>query len=369
MGKGSARNEPCWCGSGKKYKKCHYGREQGDPLALHEVAGAVESAYDEKLCLAPASQKGCCSGKIVRAHSVPKSYGLKTISEKGHVYTFLSSPKAMVFNKVELKVVKVGINNASTFTGFCSYHDNMIFHSIEKGDFDFSENQLALLHYRAVAKEMFLKKCSANMYGLYKSLDRGKDVFGQMDIQMISHFFEKGNELALRDLQYKFDQIEKIVFQREGKIHGYVVVANQCPEVLCSSCFTAEWDIQGNIIQDVVGNYFSVLTDIVITSFSYRGVHAVIITWVEDGKDVVRKFVESLQAMGEDRIPDAICRIIFQHVENMFFSPVWWDSLGAKRQNKLIKIFRSTFDEEDKSYLPDDGEKLVDWKVVKQFRV
>ena len=27
------RNEPCWCGSGRKYKKCHLGREQ---LALAE---------------------------------------------------------------------------------------------------------------------------------------------------------------------------------------------------------------------------------------------------------------------------------------------------------------------------------------------
>ncbi|MGA1795089.1 MAG: SEC-C metal-binding domain-containing protein [bacterium] len=22
------RNEPCWCGSGKKYKKCHYASDQ-----------------------------------------------------------------------------------------------------------------------------------------------------------------------------------------------------------------------------------------------------------------------------------------------------------------------------------------------------
>lgn len=26
--KGPGRNEPCWCGSGKKYKKCHWGADQ-----------------------------------------------------------------------------------------------------------------------------------------------------------------------------------------------------------------------------------------------------------------------------------------------------------------------------------------------------
>ena len=26
-----SRNDPCWCGSGKKFKKCHLGREQPPP--------------------------------------------------------------------------------------------------------------------------------------------------------------------------------------------------------------------------------------------------------------------------------------------------------------------------------------------------
>lgn len=34
--RGLGRNEPCWCGSGRKYKKCHLGREQ---LPLPERAG------------------------------------------------------------------------------------------------------------------------------------------------------------------------------------------------------------------------------------------------------------------------------------------------------------------------------------------
>ncbi|KAA8957673.1 SEC-C domain-containing protein, partial [Mycobacterium sp.] len=35
-GRGLGRNEPCWCGSGRKYKKCHLGREQ---LPLPERVG------------------------------------------------------------------------------------------------------------------------------------------------------------------------------------------------------------------------------------------------------------------------------------------------------------------------------------------
>ena len=26
------RNDPCWCGSGKKYKRCHYDSDQKRPI-------------------------------------------------------------------------------------------------------------------------------------------------------------------------------------------------------------------------------------------------------------------------------------------------------------------------------------------------
>ncbi|MFJ2449809.1 SEC-C metal-binding domain-containing protein [Pseudomonas sp. NPDC087626] len=30
----TGRNELCWCGSGKKLKRCHLGRAAADPLKL-----------------------------------------------------------------------------------------------------------------------------------------------------------------------------------------------------------------------------------------------------------------------------------------------------------------------------------------------
>ncbi|MET0372072.1 MAG: SEC-C metal-binding domain-containing protein, partial [Sphingobium sp.] len=28
------RNDPCWCKSGKKYKKCHLNRSESQPMSL-----------------------------------------------------------------------------------------------------------------------------------------------------------------------------------------------------------------------------------------------------------------------------------------------------------------------------------------------
>ena len=36
--KNLSRNDPCWCGSGKKFKKCHLGREQPPPRPKASVS-------------------------------------------------------------------------------------------------------------------------------------------------------------------------------------------------------------------------------------------------------------------------------------------------------------------------------------------
>ncbi|WP_407665191.1 SEC-C metal-binding domain-containing protein [Mycolicibacterium phocaicum] len=49
------RNEPCWCGSGRKYKKCHLGNEQAtllersDWLYAKAVQHVMHSDWDELL--------------------------------------------------------------------------------------------------------------------------------------------------------------------------------------------------------------------------------------------------------------------------------------------------------------------------------
>ena len=38
------RNEPCWCGSGKKYKKCHLAKDERDRFEAAHAARAAAQA-------------------------------------------------------------------------------------------------------------------------------------------------------------------------------------------------------------------------------------------------------------------------------------------------------------------------------------
>ena len=114
------RNDPCWCGSGKKYKKCHANRSEEAPYEYHEMANElIRLRAGEKTCLYPVSGAGPCAVPVIKAHSISRSAALSKIARDGHVYQPDSNP----YNLLKQKGIRYrlrGINEATTFTGFCA---------------------------------------------------------------------------------------------------------------------------------------------------------------------------------------------------------------------------------------------------------
>lgn len=151
------RNEPCWCGSGMKFKKCHLDRDKQAPICQGEIQKQLNNFYANKVCSVPEPSKSQCSKKIIKAHSVSKSSSLKEIAIDGHVLTIFKASRASN-SALEFEPKKIGINNASTFTGFCSFHDKNIFSPIENEEFKVTKANCFLVSYRAVAREAFVKE-------------------------------------------------------------------------------------------------------------------------------------------------------------------------------------------------------------------
>lgn len=84
MGK-IGRNDPCWCNSGKKYKKCHLGRDKQEPFTRGEAQGALRLFTTTSKCSVPNAKKYECHSRIVRAHTLSKGNSLKNIAHQGHV--------------------------------------------------------------------------------------------------------------------------------------------------------------------------------------------------------------------------------------------------------------------------------------------
>ncbi len=154
------RNAPCWCGSPKKFKKCHGASDE--PFTLQQSAEHIARPFSVRMCLRPEGLADECKGQIVRAHTIQRGGGLSRIADKGKVFTFMpGSWTTFIANAGKLKVRRVGIKDASTFTGFCERHDAAVFAPLEQKPFVGSPQQAFLLLYRAVCHEAYKKRAHA----------------------------------------------------------------------------------------------------------------------------------------------------------------------------------------------------------------
>src|SRR4051812_45091358 len=111
------RYDPCYSGSGKKYKRCHSNMQSEEPYSKRRIFHEVNRASKHSKCLHPLASKQHCSGKIIDAHTIQRSASLSVlVDERRHVKTFYQKePQA---NGVDYPI-DIGWHDASTFTGFC----------------------------------------------------------------------------------------------------------------------------------------------------------------------------------------------------------------------------------------------------------
>ncbi|WP_443134840.1 SEC-C metal-binding domain-containing protein, partial [Idiomarina sp. A28L] len=55
------RNEPCWCGSGKKWKVCHRDRHKQEVVPPGKITHEISVAQQRGLCLHPDAGVATCT--------------------------------------------------------------------------------------------------------------------------------------------------------------------------------------------------------------------------------------------------------------------------------------------------------------------
>jgi len=111
-----------------------------------------------KECFHPNKEE--CEGKIKQAYSIQRNGRLSIIESEVNgnncVYTFTSC-KSSAENMME-DLVPIGKKEASTFFGFCDFHDSTLFSPIENNKFDKSSKHLLLHSYRSYAHSYHRKQ-------------------------------------------------------------------------------------------------------------------------------------------------------------------------------------------------------------------
>jgi hypothetical protein len=359
MSKKLGRNDPCWCGSGRKYKHCHLKRSKDDPVTIQEVLTQIKKSFGKKYCLHP--RKSQCKGDIVKAHTIQRNGGLSQIARDGHIYNFGPSFPNLAKGKAWTEPEETGIGLASTFTGFCGFHDNKTFEPIENNPFQISEHHTFLLAYRALCQEIFKKRAMLELVTSSKGFDKGKTKTEQIWMQRYLKLWESSVAVGLRDgNNYKRHYDEALMRSDYSMMQYYSIELENTPQFLCSGLISPEYDFFGNELQDFL-DFQKVLDHISFSIIATDAGGAAVFGWLGTC-EASKNFIRSLDAISDSELPDAIARFIFQQLENVYIAPDWWDALNPSVKVKISQ--RATAIDLQADSLQDDGTQYVSWKVT-----
>lgn len=331
------RNDPCPCGSGKKYKKCCMEKEDDENLKkLDRLKGNMHKNISQskiKQCIHPNSKE--CNGQIINAHSIQNNKILNKLSENGHVFMLKPDIKNCI---MDVSAKSESRNKATTFTGFCKYHDDVVFKEIEKKNFLKEERQIFLFSYRAFALEYHKKMESTKMIkNIFSKAPKSSINSGLLDIIA-------GHDLALQDnnkikeifdksiLNEEFDILESIVYELDYEI-----------EFSTTTMFALEYDLEGNLLNDIASKEDERMKNIFLNIFPEDGKSYVILSWLKEDRETYKGFKQQIQSLKkEDRIL-FLNNLIVNNTENIAISPRMWNRWDENIQNELKQQFMLDF--------------------------
>lgn len=193
--------DSCWCRSGKKYKWCHFRREQQKPINIFEIEAGMIAEFRDGYCSHPDPAADPCSATMTKAHTVQKKGGLAAIAEVGHALTVKPTMKEMIETE--------GNPRASSDPGV-----TLIVARIAKG---YSQRDLA---WRLGIKEQQIQRYEADRYNSI-SLKNYARVAALLCVQIRATIQEnpefRGLDAIIADVSK--EDIKKIL--RHGRTRGW----------------------------------------------------------------------------------------------------------------------------------------------------
>jgi hypothetical protein len=249
------RNDPCWCGSGKKFKRCHQNRAASLKEFKKTVHGWNKAVFHRGDCLHPLAEKGACSGTVIASHTLQRRRVLEAIAENGHVgHLDLEedwSPQTPI-RPHPVSVVKVGLSRASTFPGFCAAHDATTFSAIEQGTWEPEAYPLFLLSYRSICRELFHKQKRLEWLQLMKRWVEGSEL---LDPEEVGSFLDPQlhwTRIGLKQLKRTKTQYDRaLIHDGTDEFQFYAIRTQPVPTVVVTGASLVEADFSGCLIQNV----------------------------------------------------------------------------------------------------------------------
>ncbi len=283
--------------------------------------------YSSKKCLVPEYLRRDCYGGIIKAHTISKRF-LKSIAEDGHV---LGIPKQPLNYKGPLgEFKKIGVMNASIFTGFCRYHDQKIFLEIEgKSEIKFTNKQCALLSYRSVAMLVYQKDNHENLFKNNDKLNKllnSINLFRKLNMEDMFIKLKLGNEINI-----VFEVFNKNIFNDKFDfLNSMILKFNNIPTIMANFSFLPNNEYLPKVIT--------------INSISTLNGGAVIFSWLKsENSTFIFDFIHEIRNKSSHLITSYIIQFFFRYSENTYLKISWYEALSQEVKKFIEELKEYNF--------------------------
>jgi hypothetical protein len=257
------------------------------------------------------------------------------VARKGHVYQPNANPFRLLKNSGQITYELVGIGNASVFTGFCSTHDALIFRPIDQEDLTPTQEQAFLLHYRALCRELYVKRASLSTNELIRDTDRGKSIYAQRYIQKFVTTRNLGIKAALRELEQQKKECDRMLLTKEYKDYrGCAIRFANTPTLACAGLTQPMYDFAGSVLQEM-SDVDKQLSQLSFTLLPTETGGLASFGWLKDSDAVCAAFVTSFLSLSDENKSNAIVQFISDSFENHVAQPDWWESLSDELKSEI----------------------------------
>jgi len=329
------RNDLCWCGSGRKYKRCHLQREAEERLPFRAFSSKVHLAAKQQICLHPDASRESC-GKVISAHTLQRSRVLEAIADdSNHVLTF--DPYDPLPNGM-LKVHRRGWREASTFSAFCDRHDGITFAPLEASPFSGSKQQIFLIAYRAICWELYQKMRAQKTEPTRRDLlDRGAPEHTQWRIQKnlaVEHAIIDKTAGDLTTIKHNMDHalVTEDYSQYETyevQLHGPLAVA--ATGAITPNLLNVESRLQ--LVQKIMAPMQCLAFGVDLREEGPS------VTFLWSALDPAPKqYMKEVKALTDRALAEFLVQLFFVHCENTYFSSSWWQALGESEREFISNL-------------------------------
>jgi hypothetical protein len=357
----TGRNEPCWCGSGRKYKYCHLRRADEQPRPASAIAHEMRRVAAHRTCLHPQAGKAAC-GKVVSAHTLQRSRVLAAIADEDkHVLTFYPAQHT---GGGRLAIHRRGWHQSSTFDAFCEKHDSQTFAPLEATQFAGTKEQLFLIAYRAICWELYQKRRATKASPVLRDLvDRGMPEHLQRQVQIRLAVQQSGFEKGLAELSALKQRMDAALLASDfGLIESLELALEGTLGIASTGAITPNRSRSGRQLQTLHDD--SRPMQWLAFGVDLRQSHpSAVFIWLK-GEIAPRSYVDDILSLPPDERATFLAQFFFAHCENTYFSAAWWDSLSEGNRRHLEELMGNA----NPYYFPPkynlDAEGLAPWRTA-----